>query len=252
MTESDECPPLLLLPGTLCDARVFAPILPLDARAVLVADLTRADSVADMATDILSAAPETFVAIGFSLGGIVALEIAARAPDRVAALVLIATNCRDVPETHHAARRAQSSAAPPRDLAGRILWPAYVHPDHGNDIALRDTIVAMAEDCPPGTVQRQTEAALSRADNRPRLGALDMPVLVIGGRQDVVATPDMQAELAKGLPNARLEIIDQAGHFVLMEQPEIVAGIIGAWLAGLRGRTRPRISSPVSVSLEVP
>jgi len=247
----DDRLPLLLLPGTLCDARVFASILP-SAHATIVADLTGETDMVALAESVLAHAPPRFIALGFSLGGIVALEIAARAPDRVAAMVLIATTARAVPVSQHAQRRAQAAGA--KDavaLIDEILWWSYVHPDRIADPALHERVCAMARDCPPGSFARQTEVALSRFDSRPRLPGYEMPVLILSGTDDVVAQPDTQAELAAGLPNARIETIPAAGHFVTLEQPALCANAIARWLVDLSQGVLTPLSSHVPGTLEV-
>jgi pimeloyl-ACP methyl ester carboxylesterase len=244
----DERLPLLLLPGTLCDASVFTPMLP-PGYPTIAADLTRHASVGAAALAVLSEAPPRFIALGFSLGGIVALSMAQQAPERVAAMVLIATTPRPVAPEQHAARRAQvADGADPAVLVGETLWANYVHPDRVADDALRAKVVAMARACPPDTARRQTELALSRVDQRECLGALAMPVLILSGEQDAVAPPATQAELATGLPQPRIARIPGAGHFVLLEKPEACARALGNWLSDLsqgasRAQSRTHIGS---------
>lgn len=250
-TVRDERLPLLLLPGTLCDASVFAPMLPARHPSI-AADLTGHEDIGDAAEAVLAEAPPRFIALGFSLGGIVALEMAARAPERIAAMVLIATTPRDVPVDQHGARRAQAAdGVDPGTLVGETLWARYVHPDRTGDAALRDQIIAMARACPPGTARRQTELALSRADQRPRLATLQMPVLILAGEGDVVAPAATQDELAAGLRRVRIERIPGAGHFVLLEKPQACAQALSSWLSDLSQGAPSTLSRTHSASLEV-
>lgn len=229
----DQGLPLLLLPGTLCDASVFAPMLP-PGTPVVPGDLTGYDSVGAAAEAMLDAAPPRFIAVGFSLGGIVALEMASRAPERIAGMVLIATTPRDVPVEDHAARRAQSAAGiDAATLVGETLWSRYVHADRLADTALHDAVVAMARGCPADTAQRQTDLALSRVDQRPLLPGYTMPVLVLSGADDVIAPIETQQDLVAGLPNAQAVTIARAGHFVLLEKPEECRQALASWLSDL-------------------
>ena len=89
---------LLLIPGFMADATLWdamtddlAPFGPLVAT-----DLSRGEDIERMAASILSDAPERFVAVGFSMGGYVARELARIAPERVEALILIATSARQI------------------------------------------------------------------------------------------------------------------------------------------------------------
>jgi len=246
-----ESVPLLLLPGTLCDARAFGGMADVAGARALAVDLTGHSSV-DAAVDaILAAAPARFVPVGFSLGGIVALALARRAPERVAAMALVATNGRDVPAGDHAARRKAVRGRDPAGLVGEDLWPGYVHPDRTGDAGLRALVVDMARACPPGTAERQTELALSRLDSRPWLGDLTCPALVVAGADDAVTPLAIQRELADGLPRARLSVVDRAGHFVMLEQPVACRTIFADWLQ--YHSTDPRRSdSPVAAPRSTP
>lgn len=230
MTE-DLSVPLLLLPGTLCDARAFGAIA--DLPGALPVDLTGYSSVDSAVDAILEAAPAQFIPVGFSLGGIVALALARKAPDRVSAMTLVATNGRDTPPETHAKRRAAVRGRDPAVLVGEDLWPAYVHPSRVKDSALRELVIAMACDCPPGTAERQTEIALSRSDSRAWLAELACPALVIAGAQDVVTPLAVMTELAEGLPNARMAVIEEAGHFALLERPQACLAVFSEWLQSL-------------------
>jgi pimeloyl-ACP methyl ester carboxylesterase len=233
----DRNDPLVLLPGTLCDARVFDSWLKfltaepaMQGRAVVPADMTGCDSVQALAARVLAATPGCFIPLGFSLGGIVALELARIAPERIAAMVLVAANARDVPESDHADRRA-AAATDPATLVGDVLWPRYVAPARQDDARLRQLITAMAQDAPKGTLALQTEVALTRRDQRPFLAAMTMPALVLGGALDLIAPSSLQHELAAGLPNATLHIAPDAGHFLPLERPDFCARALADWLA---------------------
>src|SRR5579863_1745021 len=99
--------PLLLLPGLLCDRRLWQPqIEALQGRVeTIVADLTRDDSLTAMARSVLTEAPAKFALAGLSMGGYVAQEIMRQAPERVERLALIDTNARADTEEQSKARR---------------------------------------------------------------------------------------------------------------------------------------------------
>ncbi|WP_206244287.1 alpha/beta fold hydrolase [Novosphingobium terrae] len=221
--------PLLMLPGTLCDARVFAPMLAGVTRDVLHGDMTGLPSAEALARRLLSTAPARFIPVGFSLGAIVALELAVIAPERVRAMVLIAANGRHVPAADHAARRAAGASDPV--AAVDSLWPRSVAARHLEDASLRNLIRDMARQAPQDTLAQQTEVALTRSDKRPLLPAMTMPALVLGGAQDQIAPPALQQELAAGLPHATLQIAQDAGHFLPLECPDFCARALAEWLA---------------------
>lgn len=221
--------PLLMLPGTLCDARVFAPMLAGVKRDVAHGDMTGLPSAGALARRLLENAPARFIPVGFSLGAIVALEMAAIAPQRIGAMVLIAANGRDVPSADHAARRAAGAGDPV--AAVDSLWPRSVAAAHLEDVSLRQLIRSMADQAPQGTLRLQTEVALTRSDKRPLLPAMAMPTLILGGAQDQIAPPALQQELADKLPHATLHITPDAGHFLPLECPDFCARALAEWLA---------------------
>jgi len=225
--------PLLMLPGTLCDARLFAPIIALlGERDIVVSDMTNASTTSDLAVKILAAAPPRFALLGFSLGGIVALEILAQAPERVGSLALIDSTPRPDPATNADVRRAAVAAARRDGMDNYILdaWPKLVAPANADNGALRDTILAMARDGGVDVLERQSEVAIHRADSRPRLGAISIPTIILAGAHEQICPLAAQQELAAGIKGAQLHLIADAGHFAPLENPAAVARHIGRWL----------------------
>src|SRR5271168_1488904 len=142
--------PIVFVPGLNCSARLYAEQIPALWRfgPVTVADHTRDDSIAAIASRILAAAPPSFALVGLSMGGYIAFEIMRQAPQRVAKLALLDTGAR--PETtEQTARRqvpmAAARAGNLRDVADES-FVFFVHPDRHDDVALRGVVRAMAEE----------------------------------------------------------------------------------------------------------
>lgn len=211
--------PLVMLPGTLCDARLFAPVLDRLGVRARVPALAGATSASSLAHSLLSELPESFALCGFSLGAIVALEIAAQAPERVERLALIACNPGLLPP---AAAKARANLRQGDFVTASV---------DRSDPAIRRVIDAMADTTAPSVYEQQTEITLSRLDSRPRLGGLAMPTLVICGTEDRICPPALSVEMARAIPFARLALVEGAGHYVTLERPEAVAHEIAAWLA---------------------
>ena len=225
--------PLLFLPGTVCDARVFAPLMAELAHADMrVIDMTGAMTVPDLAAQVLRQAPERFALLGFSLGGIVALEMAAQAPERVAGLALVDTTPRPDPEANATTRRAAVDKARAEGMDGYILdaWTRLVSPGNAGDPELRETIVAMARDAGPDVLAQQSEVAIHRADSRKRLGAITVPTLILAGADEQVCPLAAHEELAAGIAGSRYFTIPRAGHFAPLENPAAVARHVRHWL----------------------
>lgn len=228
--------PLLLLPGTLCDHRVWGPVaerLP-SGRDVVVPAMTGAETTPDLAATILAGAPARFALAGFSLGGIVALEMVARAPDRVTRLALLDTTARPDPPANHAARREAVALARSFGIeryAGERLWPLYVAEASWGNAAARALVVGMAGALGVEAFRAQSEVAIHRADGRQHLAAIAVPTLVLCGEEDRLCPVEVHREMAAGIPGARLVVLAGCGHFAPVERPEEVAGAMQDWLA---------------------
>lgn len=229
-------PALLLIGGTLCDDALWAPLLdvaPPLAECIHVADYRRHESAREAAADLLERYPGRLVPVGFSLGGFVAQEMAALAPERLSGLVLVATNARaDAPGGAQARQRMM-------DLAGTLglgaairqqLWPAYVAPGRLSDGPLQDAIVAMAERLGPEVFRRQAAIAATRADGLARLSAWRGPALVVSGGQDALNPEDRQLEMRVRMRQGRWVSLQNVGHFVPLEAPAGLHCILREWL----------------------
>lgn len=233
---NDAWLPLVMLPGTLCDGRIFGPLQQRLAFPTTQVIVTRhARSLEQAAEAVIAQAPEQFVLLGFSLGGMVAMETALRAPERASALVLISTTPLPVPPERHAGRRAlveEARTQPMRSFVRERLWAEYGGVP--NDARTLPLMEQMADELGVKTFAAQTEMALRRSDFCPRLQAITCPTLIVGGSEDLLCPPGVQARLAEQVPTSTCVILPGAGHFVLFEQPDEVAAPVAAWLHTLK------------------
>jgi pimeloyl-ACP methyl ester carboxylesterase len=229
-----EALPVVLIPGLLASARMYAAQVPQLWRAgpVMIADHTRDDSMSGIARRILAAAPARFALVGLSMGGYIAFELLRQAPQRIAKVALLDTTARaDAPE-QTAMRRAQMTLASQGRLAEVVeqQFPRLVHRARRNDAALRQVFTLMAEDVGVAGFIRQQTAIMGRPDSRPTLGSIRCPVLVLVGEGDELTPPERAAEIAAGIPAAQLMTVPQCGHMSTLEQPEEVARALLEWL----------------------
>lgn len=230
--DDDDGNALILLPGFMCDADLWTSVEPLlEPRwTARYGDLFQDDTIAAMATRVLGEAPARFVAVGFSMGGFVAREMALRAPDRVRALVLIATSAMGNPPERTARnreRRERIAAAPFRGLSRTDLRRA-LHPSRRDDEALVQRMLEMGARLGKQVLLRQL--ALEREDGHDGLAGIRCPALVVAGESDELRPRVETDRLAAGIPGARYEIVPDCGHMVPMERPAVLAALLNDWL----------------------
>jgi 4-hydroxy-2-oxoheptanedioate aldolase len=225
--------PVLLLPGMLGGPALWSDVLDhLPGVRPVIGRIDLDDSVAEMASTALAQAPPRFALAGHSLGAIVALEIVRRAPERVTRLALLNASARGAGE----AQMTEWTAMDERVAAGgfaevlREFSEAGVAGARQNTAPLGEQLIAMGDQVGAAGLRRQLRAQIGRPDARPWLGRIRCPVLVISGGADRVSPPALQAELAAGIPGARLLELEDCGHAAPLEQPGPVAAAFARWL----------------------
>lgn len=219
--------PVVLLPGSMCDAALFSGQLESLGSAASVGDLTRSSTIEAMAADVLYDAPPMFAVVGLSLGGIVAAEVAMQAPSRVTGVALLDTNLAlpDGAQQENRRRWRDVVRTGRFDELIETVDHLTIDPEsHGQ------TIVDMAKRVGPEAFIRQNEALLHRRDRLNDLASLSCPVLVACGREDQLCPPSMHRDLAGRIPHARLSIVDGAGHLSTIDQPEELTSLLAQWL----------------------
>ncbi len=227
--------PLVLLPGMMCDARLFMPqIAALSSQvAVQVAPMTQGDTVEQIAAQVLRDAPDRFALAGLSMGGIVAMEVLRLAPKRITRLALLDTNCQAELASVAAAREPQIV----RVKAGKLLEvmrdemkPRYLAPGPQR-IEVLNTVMEMAMDLGPEVFIRQSRALQRRPDQQATLRKAKTPTLILCGEHDALCPVRRHEFMAHLMPNATLHVIEDAGHLPTLEQPSVVNDLLRRWLS---------------------
>ena len=226
--------PLVLIPGMMCDARLFAPqIAALSGRLpILTAPISARERVEDLAADILAWAPPVFSLAGLSMGGIVAMEVLRQAPGRVQRLALLDTNPLAEADEIRARRGPQIEAV----KAGRLesvmrdeMKPNYLAAGEGR-AAILDLCMEMALGLGSEVFVRQSRALMGRPDQTAVLKACHLPALILCGREDALCPLERHELMAGLILGSRLTVIEGAGHLPTLEQPDAVTVEFRRWL----------------------
>lgn len=227
---------LILLPGLLCDAALWAhqEQYLADIADIRIADLTLDDSLETMAARILADAPEKFALAGLSMGGYAALAVLRAAPQRVTRLALLDTAATPDTKEQSTRRRILMRLAQSGQFKGVTprLLPLLLHPDRVNEEPLAEAVMAMAERVGLDAFLRQQRAIMTRADARPELPGIRVPTMVICGRQDALTPLARSQEMAGAIPGAQLAVIEECGHLSTMERPQAATALMRLWLQG--------------------
>ena len=208
--------PLLLLPGMMCDARLFQPQITAlgRERAVMVAPVSLGERIEEIASGILSSAPAKFALAGLSMGGIVALEIYRRAPDRVTRIALMDTNALAETPERAAAREPQIAKVRAGGLKAVMqdeMKPQYLAPGPQR-LEILKICMDMALDMGSEAFVCQSRALQRRRDQQATLRRVKSPALVLCGEQDKLCPPERHSFMAQMIPYAELEIIPDAAR----------------------------------------
>jgi 3-oxoadipate enol-lactonase len=176
---------------------------------------------------------ETAHVCGLSLGGMVAMRLAAVAPERVGRLVLLCTSAHLGPAEAWAERaatiRAEGTAAVADIVVGLWFTPAWAatHPDVMSE--MRATLADTSREV--YACHLEAIGQMNLLDDLPRIGA---QTLVVAGADDLVTPPEHARSIVERLPAARLEILSPAAHLANVEQPQTVTRLLLEHLRGER------------------
>ncbi len=179
------------------------------------------EAFADIAITALDeAGRDRAVIVGLSMGGYAALRLLERAPERIAGLVLCDTRAgADAPEAAH--KRLEAAERVEREGTGWIadaMLPNLVATSASD--AVKNTVRGLiARASAPGVAGAQ-RAMAARPDSRPLLSGVRVPTLVLVGSADALTPLAESVLMADAIPDARLEVIPNAGHLSNLERPE--------------------------------
>jgi pimeloyl-ACP methyl ester carboxylesterase len=175
--------------------------------------------------------------VGLSLGGWMAMELATRYPDRVARMVLVNPVGIHLDE----APVAEMFGRTPAELA-EMLFADQSHPiaqgmhamseftgDVGRQVEIPIEMVLPMWKAISATAKLGWDPYLHNPKLRGRLRRITAPTLVVAGAQDGLVPPVYAETFAAEIPNARLEVLDGAAHWLPFEKPAELARLVRAF-----------------------
>jgi 3-oxoadipate enol-lactonase len=188
-----------------------------------------ADFVADLRGLLDHLGVRRAVLAGISIGGLIAIEVAARYPDRVRSLVLADTACRIGTAAHWRARIEAVRRTGLERLAPAALETWFTESFRAGESARvtgYENLLART----PAEGYVASCAVLEESDLTERAGTIRAPALVMTGEDDRATPPEQGRALAAAIPGARFELIPDAAHLPCIEQPGRVASAIDRFL----------------------
>jgi pimeloyl-ACP methyl ester carboxylesterase len=229
--------PLVLLPAMLTDAGLWRRQRDaLDSLGrVKALDVVGERSIAAMAGRVLDLAPPSFALAGLSLGGMVAMEVALQAPERVTRLALLDTSARAPTDQQRAFWAGLGESA--RDKGVRVttreqLLDSLRTPDRHDDVTLTEEVLSLAERVGVTGLEDQLSMQASRVDMRERLREIRCPTLVVRGELDALCSEEMHEEICDAILRARYVRVPECGHLATLEQGPAITALLDYWWAG--------------------
>lgn len=170
--------------------------------------------------------------VGHSMGGMVAQQFCLERPEQTAALALVATIASDVEDRLISKRIAADTSRMGFARAFDRHFGAWFAP--GAPESVRGWVKRRMRST-PDEVGLELVGAYSRFDLTHRLGEIRRPTLVIGTRSDDSAPPAQSRRLAGLIPGARLALIEDCGHFPMLEKPESLSRALLPFLEAQAG-----------------
>lgn len=241
---------VVLVHSALGDARMWGPLIPhLGGLRTVTYDLRGHGEQAfpagdySLAADLLALLDERRIGrcslVGSSLGGRVALEAALHAPHRVGALVLIGSGLDvDVEggELHaYEAEEERLITAGELDAAVDLNLRFWVDGPRREEGASGEATRALVRSMLRRAFEAQHDVDADEVPLEPRLaerlGEIDVPALVVLGREDAEEMQEISRRIARLLPQAELVELDGLAHLPSLEAPEVVGPLVRDFLA---------------------
>ena len=226
--------PLVFIPGMMCDSRLFQLQINEFSKQymVCVTPASSSDTIENISFEILRYLPPKFTLIGLSMGGILAMEIIKKVPERVMKIVLMDTNYKSETVEIKSRRLPQIKLVNEgllEDIMCQQIQNNYLRKDKKNQ-EIFDLCLGMATDLGKEVFINQSKALATRKDYKSTLKNIKVPSLIICGEYDRLCPIKVHMEMESLIENSTLEIIPNAAHLPTLEQPAYLNKILTKWL----------------------
>ncbi len=227
--------PVVFIPGASSDDTSWAAQRDYFAKktTAIAVNLTAFDNVGAMADYVLKTAPAEFALCGTSMGGYVALDVLKKGQGRVKKVILCNTSARaDTPE-RKLQRQAEVDLGEKTWLAARqddTHYNAFLSEKSARDKALIARLREISMRVGYGCFARHQAACAARVESLGFLSQIKLPVLVIGGAEDKLIPPELQAEIHQNIAGSLFTLIPDTGHVTNLEAPEAMTAVIDKFL----------------------
>lgn len=224
---------IYLLPGTMCDGRLWSRISGLletqyNLQHIAIEKCMGIDSIrSKMAKEI----PEQADVLGFSMGGYLAMEFALKYPHRIRSLVLVCTSDNDLGEQELALRKDYIQWLKHNEYRGMSLqrMRKFIHSGHYDDAEIANMILAMDRDLGKATLISQLRETSHRYPLAGKFRNCPFSVQIVGAEQDNFVSHEHLQRMAAIIPNSRLDMVENSGHMLPLEQPAKLARILNTF-----------------------
>lgn len=219
---------LLFIPGLLCDARLWQPVIELLPSSVeySILDVAKLTTIDAAAQEIWQQFNTKTILVGFSLGAWIALQAYFLCPSRCTGLVLLSS------APGHLLNKTR------RNFEDYILaiqngkFEAFIEHDFITDVAkinqssVKRSFFSMMQNNDPVVAINQLSSLLNFKGNFDNLGNIHCPTILSRGELDNSVNIERQEEMSQKIPLAKLIITPNSGHYTPLENPEFTAHLL--------------------------